>query len=156
MIVSVRIDDRLIHGQVTVGCASCLKLDRIALIDDKVSADRWECELCEAAIPPGMEVSILSVSEALGEFEKLRENDERVMLLFRSPKEILGLIDGGVKIDKVNVGGMHFEKGKRKLLPYLYVSEEDESDFRELIRRGVSFYCYNVPGNQEFNLEDIL
>ena len=156
MIVLVRIDDRLIHGQVTVGYANHLKLDRIALIDDEVVADRWECKLCEAAIPPGMELSILSIDEALREFGRIKVNDERVMLILRSPKGVLRLVDGGSKIERVNVGGMHFEKGKRRLLPYLYVSEEDEDNFRELIRRGVKFYCCDVPGNQEFDLESII
>jgi len=156
MIALARIDDRLIHGQVTVGWAGHLKPDRIVLVNDEVAADEFENELYRAAVPPGIELSILSVSDALRGFEKLRGSDEKVILLVGSPRDMLRLVEGGARVDEVNLGGLHFEEGKRKLLPYLYVNGEDENDLRELIRRGVHLYCCDVPGNEKVELKDIL
>jgi mannose/fructose/N-acetylgalactosamine-specific phosphotransferase system component IIB len=57
---------------------------------------------------------------------------------------------------EINVGGMHYEEGKRKLLPYLYVDEEDVLYLRRLIERGISVRAQDVPGAASHDLRDLL
>ena len=56
-LVLVRIDDRLIHGQVTVGWGSFLNPDRIMLVSDDIAQNNWEKELYESCVPFNMKVS---------------------------------------------------------------------------------------------------
>ena len=41
-VVLARIDDRLIHGQVTVGWSELLRPDRIILANNAIAADSWQ------------------------------------------------------------------------------------------------------------------
>ncbi len=65
-LVLARIDDRLIHGQVTVGWATHLKPDRILLANNEIAADDWQCQVYASSVSPGIEVCILSLAEAAG------------------------------------------------------------------------------------------
>ena len=60
----VRLDDRLIHGQVVVGWGRALKAEQILLIDDRVAADEWEQEIYRMGLPPEIDVEFCSVDAA--------------------------------------------------------------------------------------------
>ena len=60
----MRIDDRLIHGQVVVGWGQPLDIDFIVLVDDEVASSDWEQELYRMGVPPEMEVVFASVDAA--------------------------------------------------------------------------------------------
>ena len=112
-VVLARIDDRLIHGQVTVGWSEQLRPDRILLANNAIAADLWQTRVYASTVPPDIEVSILPVSKAAA---SLADNDhaaERVLLLTGSPEEMAELVRIGVPVSEVNVGGLHFGPGKR-------------------------------------------
>ena len=61
-VVLARIDDRLIHGQVTVGWCQKLRPDRILLADNAIAADEWQSEIYRCSVPPSIAVSVLSIA----------------------------------------------------------------------------------------------
>jgi len=111
-IVLVRIDDRLIHGQVTVGWGSFLNPDKILLVNDEIATHDWEKELYEKCVPFNVNVSILSVKDAVESLKNNDYEDERVFLLVESPSAIVELVSNGVKFQQVNIGGMHYKESK--------------------------------------------
>ena len=70
---------------------------------------------------------------------------EKTIILVNSPRIIEKLIQLGAPIDKVNVGGIHFKDGRKKLLNYLYVNEDEIASFKRCIDKGVEFDCQDVP-----------
>jgi mannose/fructose/N-acetylgalactosamine-specific phosphotransferase system component IIB len=143
----VRVDDRLIHGQVVLGWSRALKPDRIVVANDRIAANQWERKFYTASVPPHIKVSFLSIDETTVELLNNLYKNESVLMLFESVRDIHALIQKGVRIDKVNVGGLHYRRGAEELLPYVFVTEEDKVLLRELVKSGVTLLAQDIPGN---------
>lgn len=154
-IVLLRVDDRLIHGQVTMGWGPVLHPDRIVVVNDRIAESEWEKELYLAAVPEGVEASILSMAEGI-EHLRHQHNGKRLLVLVASPKDVVRLVKGGVDIREVNIGGMHFCEGKRQILHFVCVDSTDIESLRTLDRMGVEFDCRDVPTSRRIDLKAIL
>ncbi len=155
-ILLYRIDERLIHGQVVVGWGNSLRLDRIVLANDKVASDPWERELYLACVPPQMEATIHSVDEVTDVIFQDRFKKSKTILLVDSPFDILRMAEKGVQIDWINVGGIHSKKGRKKILPYLYLAPEEICVFKKLFILGIRCECRDVPLAEKKDLSTLL
>jgi len=152
----VRIDDRLIHGQVTVAWGTWLEPDRIVLANDEVAAAPWRRGLYADSDTLGAAVSVVSVDDFCVAVREERWKGERLILVVESPADLLKLIDGGVAVPCANVGGMHFTAGKSELLPYVYVDDNDVRDMRAIASRGTGLFAQDVPQTSPVDLVPIL
>lgn len=155
-IVLYRIDERLIHGQVVTGWGNSLGLNRIVLANDQVASNPWERELYLACVPPEIKTTIHSVDEAINLIFQDGFKKEKTIILVDSPFDILRMVEGGIQIDWVNVGGIHSKKGRKKILPYLYLSKEEISAFKRLFLLGVRCECRDVPLAERKDLSTLL
>lgn len=155
-LVLVRIDDRLIHGQVTVGWGSFLNPDRIMLVSDEIAQNDWEKELYESCVPFNMAVSILSVKDAAEALRENRFSDDRMILLAENPEIIVELVKSGAEFKQVNIGGMHHKPEKKKILSYLFVDDQDTIYLKSLLDSGIELICQDLPQSKKENLAGIL
>lgn len=153
-VVLARIDDRLIHGQVTVGWSEKLRPDLILLANNAIAADSWQKRVYASTVPPDIEVSILPVSKAAACMSDKEHSDARVLLLTGSAEEMAELVRIGAPVSEVNVGGLHFGPGKREMLPFVYVDKQDLKAFERLREMGMVLSAQQVPGGREYLLED--
>jgi mannose/fructose/N-acetylgalactosamine-specific phosphotransferase system component IIB len=144
----VRIDDRLIHGQVVLGWSRVLKPDRIAVANDRIAKNAWERKFYTASVPPHIKVSFLTLDETAVELLNNLYKNEAVLMLFETVKDVYTMVQKGVQIDKVNIGGLHYREGAEELLPYVFVTGEDKQFLRELVKQGVTLLAQDVPGNE--------
>lgn len=149
MIVVFRIDDRLIHAQVVIGWGSNIKPDRMVIADDDIAANEWERDLYMAAVSPDMKVSILTLSELFDQLSGGVFDQEKVMVLVKGPEEALRLVDMGLELDEINVGGMHYAEGKKKILDNVYLDESDRKYLRELVKKGITLEARALPEQEK-------
>jgi len=152
-VVLARIDDRLIHGQVTAGWSRQLRPDRIILANNAIAADAWQCRVYASSVSPQIKVSILSVARAASELADPVNLDERILLLTGSVEEMNELVRLGAPVGAVNVGGLHFSAGKKEMLPFVFVDEPDLKAFNRLLDMGTSLSAQQVPGGREHTLD---
>lgn len=152
-VVLARIDDRLIHGQVTVGWSERLRPDRILLANNAIAADTWQTRVYSSTVPPHIQVSILPVAKAVASLGEPDRRDERVLVLVDTPEEMAELVRIGAPITHVNVGGLHFRAGRREMLPFVYVDRQDLKAFSRLLEMGMVLSAQQVPGGREFLLD---
>lgn len=152
-LVLARIDDRLIHGQVTVGWATHLEPDLILLANNEIAADDWQTEVYSSSVPPHIKVSILSLAEAANELLKSEQSPEKILLLTGSLAEMAGLSSMGVPLRKINVGGLHFSPGKKEMLPFVYLGRQDFLPLRNLLAKDVPIHAQQVPGGFECEID---
>ena len=152
----VRIDDRLIHGQVVIGWGGYLHPDRIILCSDEVASSDWEKEIYLGAVGDDIEANVFSVEESAKSLTQNEFKNAKLILLVESPKTLLDLLDCGVEISTVNVGGMHYREGKRCVISYIYVDDKDVKWFEELYRRDVSLECQDIPNCKKLDLAKLL
>lgn len=144
-ITLIRIDDRLIHGQVIQGWVRHLKIERILVCNDEVASDEMRKALIEIAVPVNLKILILTVDEAAKVAKEVQFTKERTLLLFSKPGDLVRFGDLGVMIKSVNIGAMHFSPGKEHILETISVEEEDVLALKELARRGVELEVRTVP-----------
>ena len=151
-IVLARIDDRFIHGQVTVGWSQKLRPDRIVLCNDEIAADAWQTRVYRSSVPPHIAVNVMAGSGAPASLAALPPG-ERTILLAGSPADMYYLLVQGLPLEEVNVGGMHWTKGKQELLTYIYVDRTDLDVFRSFLEKGVRLSARQVPGGREVQID---
>lgn len=155
-IILYRVDERLIHGQVVVGWGKSLQIERIVLANDQVATNTWERELYLACVPPEIKATILSVNDASMRISENGFTEEKTLVLVDSPFDILRMLEQGVTINTVNVGGVHFKSDRKKILPYLYLSEEEIFAFKKIMAAGIRCECQDVPLAEKQDLATLL
>lgn len=154
-LVLVRIDDRLVHGQVVVGWGIYLKPDRIILCNDTIADSPWEKELylgAEAMAPYPLNISVFTVSETLQFLNGPENEKERIILLVETPQQALEIIKKGLKVEKINVGGMHYKQGKRRLASYIFVDDDEIASFQAISKLEIKLEGREVPTGKSIDI----
>jgi mannose PTS system EIIAB component len=152
-----RLDDRLIHGQVTVGWTRLLQINRVLVINDKVARDPVQQAVLELAAPTGIKVSPVTVAEGI---EKLTKTEiitkMSLMLIFANAADVVSVFEAGVAIPYLNVGGIQFKPGKTQVTKAVSVDEADIRAFRTLHERGLALTVQMMPGDKPAELWPLL
>jgi len=156
MIVFIRIDDRLIHGQVVEGWVNYLKASYLLVADDAVASNTLQRSIMELAVPQGLKVMIGPVEEICRRLRTSVLDAERAILLFSNPADVLRAIKAGMECRSLNVGGMHFVPGKRKLMDVLAVNDSDLEALKEIAGKGIKIDVQTVPTQRPIPLGKIL
>ena len=145
-IVLFRVDERLIHGQVTVGWGSRLKAGRYVVVDDDLADSEWERELFRLGTPEEAKAEFLSVRAARDRLSQWRTLREPVILLTRNLDHMARLAEGGaLEGETVNLGGIHHRPGREQVLPYIFLDDDDRRLIRSLEREGASITAQDLP-----------
>ncbi|MDY6876371.1 MAG: PTS sugar transporter subunit IIB [Chloroflexota bacterium] len=152
----VRIDDRLIHGQVIAVWCKQRRFTRIVIVDDGVAADSFMQEVLSLAAPPGLQVSALSVKEGINALGQDTPDRGTTMVLLKSPLAAKRLYDGGVKYAALNVGGIGNAPGRKNIFKNISASEEEIVILKYLTDQGVKITLLTVPGERSKAFSDLV
>ncbi|MEA4874909.1 PTS system mannose/fructose/N-acetylgalactosamine-transporter subunit IIB [Anaerorhabdus sp.] len=151
----VRIDDRLIHGQVIMGWTHSKGVNTIIAVDDVVANDSFQCSLLQFATPPGVKSYILTVEKAAALILSGDLANKKIMLLVKGPQAILGLMDKGVEIKNVNVGNVRPKDYTKEIVSHIYARESDIEAWKELCSR-IEVIGQILPDSPKTNLNDLM
>ncbi len=155
-IVLARIDDRLIHGQVATIWTKVTGCERIIVCDDDVANDTIRKTLLTQVAPPGIKANVVDVEKAIRAYKNPKYEGVKVMLLFTNPTSVLRMVDGGVQIASVNIGGMSFKEGKTQLTQAVSVDDQDRKAFQALHEKGIELEIRKVNTDTKIDLMSIL
>jgi len=151
-IILVRIDDRLIHGQVVQGWLKAIDVDIVLIASDVVAQDEIQQLLMAMTMPSDVELVIENLKDATSKVVNGQYGEKKMMILTASPSDVLYMLDNGVDFKSVNVGGMHFKNGKKQLLYNLYVDVIDLEDLYMICRKGVEIEGRIFPKDEKSNI----
>ena len=155
-IVLTRIDDRLIHGQVMTTWVNYVSGNRIIIIDDVVAEDQFLQKVLTMAAPPKIKVDVYNVEDAIEILKADPVDGENIIILVKYPSTIEALVDKGVKIEEMIVGGMSAGAGRKKLFRNISASEEEKSIFTRLLDKGVEINIRIVPDDKPTKISKLL
>lgn len=155
-IVHVRIDDRLLHGQVCAFWTNTLKLTRIMVANDKVAVDEMQKSVLRMAAPSGVRTSLISVEKAAENIKAEKYKGQRVLMILKGPADALRLLDMGVNIEHINVGNMANRENTTQYKRSISLTEQEYADFMKLEERGVRLTAQMVPEDPESSLMSYL
>jgi PTS system mannose-specific IIB component/fructoselysine and glucoselysine-specific PTS system IIB component len=152
-IVLLRIDERLIHGQVVIGWATQLRPDRYVVVDDELATSRWEQDLYRLGAA-GVEVSFQSGAEAAGHLAEWRTDPRRTILLTRDVGTMRRLAESGaLRGESVVVGGVHHAPGRKEALTYVHLTERELGDLEAIEAVGVDVVARDLPEAPRVDLD---
>ncbi|WP_105581179.1 PTS mannose transporter subunit IIAB [Cronobacter turicensis] len=151
-----RIDDRLIHGQVATRWTKETNVSRIIVVSDEVAADNVRKTLLTQVAPPGVTAHVVDVAKMIRVYNNPKYAGERVMLLFTNPTDVERVVEGGVKITSVNIGGMAYRQGKTQVNNAVSVDEKDIEAFKKLNARGIELEVRKVSNDPRLKMMDLL
>ncbi|WBL73339.1 PTS mannose transporter subunit IIAB [Serratia liquefaciens] len=151
-----RIDDRLIHGQVATRWTKETDVSRIIVVSDEVAADHVRKTLLTQVAPPGVTAHVVDVAKAIRVWNNPKYAGDRVMLLFTNPTDVWRLVEGGVDIKSVNIGGMAFRQGKTQVNNAVSVDEKDIEAFKKLNERGIELEVRKVSSDSRLKMMDLI
>ncbi|NIG88286.1 PTS mannose transporter subunit IIAB [Serratia symbiotica] len=153
-----RIDDRLIHGQVATRWTKETHVSRIIIIviSDEVAADHVRKTLLTQVAPPGVSAHLVDVAKAIRVWNNPQYAGDRVMLLFTNPTDVWRLVEGGVAIKSVNIGGMAFSQWKTQVNNAVSIDEEDIEAFKRLNAQGIELEVRKVSSDSPLKMMDLI
>jgi PTS system mannose-specific IIB component len=133
----VRIDERLIHGQVATSWVKETKCEAIFAINDDVANDNLRKTLLLQVAPTDVKAFVIPIEKAISVYKNPKYSSTKVLMLVTNPTDVLRLIEGGVDIKSVNIGGMTFKEGKKLISDAVAIGTEDLVAFKKLRDLGV-------------------
>ncbi len=136
-IINARVDDRLVHGQVATSWIRGLHIQVVVVVDDRIAKDDMQKSILKMSAPADTKVYALSVKGFLERYQKGILDKYRVMLVFENVDAVYELIQGGFKLEVLNLGGIRFKEGRRQISKALSLSKEEEDVIRKIAEMGV-------------------
>lgn len=155
MLKVVRLDERLVHGQVVNNWCSSEGITEIMVIDKSVVNDEIRKTFIEMAVPEGINILFCDVDKAIEIYEEESEY-ENLMIIFSNPFEILEFLEKGGKFDRVNIGGLPFKKGKKRISTAVYVSESEVEAFKKIAAKNIVLDVRMLPTDKSINILTLL
>ena len=151
----IRIDDRLIHGQIVASWISYLECKEIVVADDKAAMDTFQQALLKIAVPGSVKLQILKVSDAAIFLSKLSDSDN-VLLILRDVDSALALVEAGYKPNMINVGNVGAAKGKKQYFKSICLDDDDIEKYHKLNNAGVELITQVVPNEKSIDFFELV
>lgn len=163
MIKMLRIDDRLIHGQVAVVWSKSLNISRIIVASDAISKNDIQKSALKMAAPEGIKTVIESIEKALKILNDPRAVKLPILLIMNDPKEVQQLLIGLSKnavpenLNLANYGRIAGQLDeKEKISDTVYLTEDEIEIFKDLSEKGFKFVHQPLPSDQVKKLDELL
>ena len=134
-----RVDFRLIHGQVITRWLTQCQINEIVTIDTALSKDAFMQEVFKMAAPKGVKITIVNVEDAVKRQQEGAFDKNRVMVLFKGVAELNAAVQAGLKLEKVQIGGLGGGPGRKA------VNNAITLDRAELEKMGIEIYFQTTP-----------
>lgn len=155
-IVNVRMDERLIHGQVAGIWAPSLHTQRIIVINDEAAADTLQKSSLRMAAPTSMRLSVLPVESAAKNIRSGKYGKQRLFLVFKNPTDVLRYLKAGGKLTHVNVGNMSYKEGSKDITKSIKVLDEEIYVFESIAAMDINVTAQLVPNDPVIDFMDKL
>jgi mannose/fructose/N-acetylgalactosamine-specific phosphotransferase system component IIB len=137
MIAMLRIDGRLIHGQVIAGFTRRLGANMIVVINDAAAKNAFQKNMMKMAIPAGITLEVLALDDACQRLSASELDSKKILILLKSPVDFLALLEKGFKIEKINVGGVINEGAAIKLTKEVMATPQELDAWKKINTMGI-------------------
>jgi PTS system N-acetylgalactosamine-specific IIB component len=156
VIALVRVDNRLLHGQILETWLPRLGARSVLVADDDAAASPLARAAMTLAVPAGLEASILPLGEV--RWAEVAASPQRILVLVRDLADLERAIAAGLtpeRAPEVNVGNVHYSTGRLPITASVYLSGEELETLRRLAARGFGVDARAVPTEPPVGLEEI-
>lgn len=160
-ITALRVDDRLIHGQVAMTWTKQLAVQGIVVANDEAANDNTQKMALKMAVPGGIKSLIKPVDEAIRILNNPKASRMRILVLTRTVKDALKIRQSVGEIGFLNVGNTGRFDGidvseKLVLTPTIMLTKAEQQALKELVALDPKACMQQVPNDEQKLVKDIL
>ncbi|OJG42836.1 hypothetical protein RV02_GL003304 [Enterococcus gilvus] len=144
----------MIHGQVMTAWIKNKKATQVVIVDDGTANDEYMIEVLEMAIPEEIAIGVFTKEDGVRFFSQ--GLDEPTILLVKGPQALNYLVDHGIEIDEIDVGGMGTRPERSVLYKNISSSEEENEQFRALLSKNVNVFIQVMPQDKPVSVAKYL
>lgn len=156
MIALVRVDNRLLHGQILEAWVPRLRIDQVVVSDEEAAASPLAQAAMTLCVPPELPVRIARPETI--DFAALARGNPRVLVLVRDPAGLAAARAAGLTPElapTVNLGNVHFGPGRRPVSPSVFLSGEELATLRQRAAEGFVIEARAVPSESPAGMAEI-
>ena len=152
-----RVDDRLIHGQVMTKWSKGLGTNALFVIDNPTAKDSFMKDIfMMSAANSGMTIKVFSTDEAIEYWTKHNFEKYRAILLFKNIATVKEVIEKGLPIKRLNIGGIAKTKDAKFVISSVGLKPADAELLKEIQSKEVEVFFQTVPDTKAISLNDAL
>jgi len=160
-ITALRVDDRLIHGQVAMTWTKQLAVQGIVVANDEAANDNTQKMALKMAVPGGIKSLIKPVDEAIRILNNPKASRMRILVLTRTVKDALKIRQSVGEIGFLNVGNTGRFDGidvseKLVLTPTIMLTKTEQQALKDLVALDPKTCMQQVPNDEQKLVKDVL
>lgn len=148
MIKFVRLDYRLLHGQVVFSWVQHTGVNRIIIVDDDAANDELKKTALNLTKPAGCRLNIFTLATALNKMPKVETLTDSIMFIFGNTKTLTGFCKAYPGIKEVNYGALANKPGSKQYDQSVFLTLEEQADTKELLDLGIKLYMQQTPSHK--------
>lgn len=156
MIKLMRIDERLIHGQVAFAWSNSLGISCIFIANDSVASDKMRQMTLKLATPSGVSFFAKSMKESIRILNEDKIKKYDVLVLVDNTEDARILCENVKEIKSINVGNMKLTDERKSITRSVAASEKEIEDFKSIIKSGIEVEIREVPIDKKVFMKDLL
>jgi len=156
MVKLLRIDDRLVHGQVAFTWTPALGVDCLFVANDRVAKDEFLRMTLGLAKPAGAQLLIKSIADSIAWLNDAKNKGQQLLVLVDSVKDAHSLTMGVEEIKSINFGGIRAKAGAKSVSKALALTDADIVLVRELLAKGLELEVRQVPTDKKQPIQNLL
>mgnify|MGYP000846452252 FL=1 len=156
MIDLVRVDFRMIHGQVITQWVKKFSTQYIIAVDDELAEDDFMQEVYKMAAPRGVKVKILSIAKAVEKKSAGDFDTKNTLVLFRTVAALSEAIKAGFDVKIIQIGGLGGGPGRKAVSNAITLDQKDADELQEIANKGIEVYFQTTPDYPKDTLADCI
>ncbi len=156
MIKFIRIDHRLLHGQVVFSWSKSLQINRILVVNDEAASDEFKKMSLELSKPQGIKLNIFTVENTLTKISKIEALSENIMMIFGNTKDVRQFCESYSNVKEINYGGIIKKEGSKQFSNAIFLTENEIEDAKVLKSMGIKQFMQQVPTSKKEDLNTMI
>ena len=156
MIKLLRVDHRLLHGQVAFSWTQYLGVDCILIANDGLMQDELRKTTIKLAKPQGVKVVMKNIKDSIDAINSGVTDKYKLFVVVESIEDANKLIRGTEKFKELNLGGIKKREGTKNISKAINITQEEEIILKELIDLGIVVEIRQIPNDPKLLAKNIL
>lgn len=149
----VRVDFRLMHGQVIANWMNQVGGDSIMIVNKKLANDPFMGNVYKMAAPKGVKVNIMDLEKAMDRINSEKYASRKLIVLFKSVTDAKEAFDRGFPMKELQIGGLGSGDGRVQITNQIYLNKPDTEKLQEINGKGVKVFLQAVPMESAIGIE---
>ena len=154
-IVWVRIDTRIIHGQIVVKWSKKVGCKSVVVVDKNLAADPFMANFYKMSAPSGFDVTMVTAEKAKEMWDNDGFNTDKTMIICKDVKNLYDLWKTGFPLPLVDIGNQVSAPGKTQITTEVFLSKPEYDMLKEMSDAGIDVFMQIIPEYDRFDMNFI-